>query len=64
MSSLSEKALQILQASGKTKFTTLDLITNGFSVETANAAIKELEDADYIFIIKTYINENVAFELL
>lgn len=34
MSSLSEKALEILQASGKTKFTTLDLITNGFSVET------------------------------
>lgn len=64
MTSLSEKALEILQASGKTTFTTSDLISNGFTLETAKVAIEELEDADYIFISKTYINGNIVFELL
>ena len=61
MTSLSEKALGILQAS---TFTNSDLIKNGFTEATAKVAIKELEDAGYIFIRSTYVSGNVSFELL
>lgn len=64
MTSLSEKALEILQASDQTTFTNSDLIKNGFTEATAKVAIKELEDAGYIFIRSTYISGNVSFELL
>ena len=50
MTSLSEKALEILQASDQTIFTNSYLIKNGFSEATAKFAIKELEDDGYIFI--------------
>lgn len=64
MTSLSEKALEILQASAQTIFTNSDLIKNGFSEATAKVAIKELENDGYIFIRSTYISGNVSFELL
>lgn len=64
MTSLSEKALEILQASDQTIFTNSDLIKNGFSEATAKVAIKELEDDGYIFIRSKYISGNVSFELV
>lgn len=64
MTSLSEKALEVLRASDQTSFTNSDLIKNGFSESTAKVAIKELEDAGYIFIQSIYVNGNVSFELL
>lgn len=64
MTSLSEKALEILQASDQTTFTNSDLIKNGFTEATAKVAIKELEDSGYIFIRSTYVSGNVSFELL
>ena len=64
MTSLSEKALEILQASDQTIFTNSDLIKNVFSEATAKVAIKELEDDGYIFIRSKYISGNVSFELV
>ena len=65
MTSLSEKALEILQADkDKTEFSNSDLIENGFSVATAKVAIKELEEEGYIFISRTYVSGNVVFELV
>lgn len=65
MTSLSEKALEILQADkDKTEFSNSDLIANGFSVATAKVAIKELEEEGYIFISRTYVSGNVVFELV
>ena len=64
MTSLSEKAVEILQASDQTIFTNSDLIKNGFSEATAKVAIKELEDDGYIFIRSKYISGNVSFELV
>lgn len=65
MTSLSEKALEILQAnSEKSEFTNSDLIAKGFSTATTKVAIKELEENGYIFISRTFINGNVMFELL
>ena len=64
MTSLSEKALEILQASGETNFTSFYLINNGFSKATAKGVINELEDAGYIFTKKLFVNGNVSFELL
>lgn len=65
MTALSEKALNLLQAdSDKSEFTNSDLIKNGFSSETAKLAISELETNGYISINRTFINGNVAFELL
>lgn len=65
MISLSEKALEILQAeTEKTEFSNSDLISNGFSNATAKVAINELEAEGYIFISRTYVNGNVVFELV
>ena len=64
MTSLSEKALKILQANEKKEFTNSDLVKNGFSEATAKLAIKELEDEGYIEIRTTYINGNSSFQLL
>lgn len=65
MTSLSEKALEILQAdTGKTEFSNSDLISNGFSPATAKIAIHELEAEGYIFISRTYVSGNVVFELI
>lgn len=65
MTSLSEKALEILQAdSEKSEFTNSDLIAKGFSDATAKVAIKELEDEGYIVISRTYVSGNVVFELV
>lgn len=65
MTSLSEKALEILQAENdKHEFTNSYLIANGFSKSTAKLAIKELEENGYISISRTFVNGNVTFELL
>ena len=65
MISLSEKALEILQAeTKKTEFSNSDLISNGFSNATAKVAINELEAEGYIFISRTNVNGNVVFELV
>lgn len=65
MTSLSEKALEILQANTeKTEFSNSDLIKNGFSDATAKVAINELEAKGYIFISRTYVSGNVVFELV
>lgn len=65
MTSLSEKALEILQAeTEKTEFSNSDLISNGFSDATAKVAIHELEANGYIFISRTYVSGNVVFELV
>ncbi len=65
MTSLSEKALEILQAdTGKTEFMNSDLIANGFSDVTAKVAINELEAEGYILISRTYVSGNVVFELV
>lgn len=65
MISLSEKALEILQAeTEKTEFSNSDLISNGFSNATVKVAINELEAEGYIFISRTYVNGNVVFELV
>ena len=65
MTSLSEKALEILQANTeKIEFTNSDLISNGFSDATAKVAINELEAEGYIVISRTYISGNVVFELI
>lgn len=65
MTSLSEKALEILQANKeKTEFSNSYLIKNGFSDATAKVAINELEAEGYIVISRTYISGNVVFELI
>lgn len=65
MSELSMKALEILQAlDTKPELFTTDLVSNGFSEAAAKSAINELEENGYIFITRTFINGNVAFELL
>lgn len=65
MTSLSEKALEILQANTeKTEFSNSYLIKNGFSGATAKVAINELEAEGYIVISRTYISGNVVFELI
>lgn len=67
MTSFSKKALEILQAEskeGKEKFTTSSLIAKGFSEEAAKVAVKELEDAGYIFIESSYISGGLGFRLL
>ena len=65
MTSLSEKALEILQANTeKTEFSNSCLIKNGFSDATAKVAINELEAEGYIVISRTYISGNVVFELI
>ena len=65
MTSLSEKALEILQANTeKTEFSKSYLIKNGFSDATAKVAINELEAEGYIVISRTYIRGNVVFELI
>lgn len=65
MSIFSLKALEILRAlDNKPEFYTSDLVSNGFSGTTAKLIVKELEENGYIFVSRTYINGNVAFELL
>lgn len=65
MTSLSEKALEILQANTeKTEFSNSYLIKNGFSDAAAKVAINELEAEGYIVISRTYISGNVVFELI
>lgn len=65
MTSLSEKALEILQAdNNKHEFTNSYLTANGFSKSTAKIVIKELEENGYISISRTFVNGNVTFELL
>ncbi|MCI7129604.1 MAG: hypothetical protein MSA09_03400 [Lachnospiraceae bacterium] len=65
MTSLSEKALEILQAdTEKTEFSNSDLISHGFSDASAKIAIKELEESGYIFKKKTYVSGNAVFVLL
>ena len=65
MTSLSEKALEILQADTEnTEFSNSDLIAKGFSDASAKIAIKELEENGYIVIIREYVTGNVVFELV
>lgn len=65
MSELSMKALQILQAlDTKIEFLVSDLTAKGFSESSAKFVINELEENNYIFITKTFINGNVAFVLV
>lgn len=65
MTSLSEKALEILQAnSEKSEFTNSDLVSHGFSDATAKVVIKELEEEGYIVVSRTYVSGNVVFELV
>ena len=65
MTSLSEKALEILQADTEnTEFSNSDLIAKGFSDASAKIAIKELEENGCIYVKKTYVNGTPAYALL
>lgn len=65
MTSLSEKALKVLQADfGNSSFTCSELISKGFSNAEATAIIKDLEENDYIYIEKTYVSGTPAYALL
>lgn len=67
MTSLSEKALKVLQADfGNSSFTCSELISKGFSNAEATAIIKDLEENGYIYIYieKTYVSGTPAYALL
>lgn len=65
MTSLSEKALEILQVDfGKSSFTCSELVSRGFSNAEATAIIKDLEENGCIYVKKTYVNGTPAYALL
>lgn len=64
MTSLSEKALEILQADFEnSSFIISKLIEKGFSNAEATAVIKELEENGYIYVKKIYVSGTPAYAL-
>lgn len=67
MTSLSEKALKLLQADfgeSSSSFICSELVSKGFSNAEATAIIKELEENGCIYVKKTYVNGTSAYALL